>query len=84
MVKQTAIERLRKVVNYFSHMHEDFNHRFTEAELMKIATFSLSEQGGRVHECADSWPPFLLKAVLKAKLGAKLDETLVKRAGDLC
>jgi len=78
-----GIETLRRMTQYFNQQKEDFNYDHTLAELVKIWTFVASEQGGRVHEMADSWPPFLLRAVLNAKLGAKIDEEIVERAGGL-
>jgi hypothetical protein len=83
-VKRPAINELRIMVDYFNSQHEGVNSRFTHAELLKIWYFATSEQGGRVHECYDQWPEYLLNAVLKAKLGAKISEKTVGQAGKEC
>jgi hypothetical protein len=82
--KTYAIEELRSMVGYFNTQHEGVNTSYTMGQLHKIWRFVQSEQGGRVHECYDHWPRYLMRAVLRAKLGAKLPEKIVKRAGEEC
>jgi hypothetical protein len=67
-----AIDELRKMVDYFNSQHEGHNAQFSHVELLKIWKFATSEQGGRVHECYDHWPDYLLRAVL-ALLPSTLD-----------
>lgn len=75
-----AIEDLRRMVRYFNNLDESFNQRFCHMDLRKIWAFASSEQGGRVHECADCWPRYLLAAVLGGALGAQMPEKLIERA----
>lgn len=82
--KLTTIEGLRRMVNYFNSQNETFNSHFTYEELLKIWAFVNSKQGGRVHECADQWPNYLLNAVLKVDVGEKVSEKLVIDAGKEC
>jgi hypothetical protein len=70
------------MVRWLDYQNENFNTQWTMPELMKLAAFSFSEQGGRVHECADSWPDYLLDAVLAAEEGALIDEAIVQRASE--
>lgn len=76
----SPVQELRSMVKYFDCLNESFNGAFTHKQLLKIWMFHYSKQGGRVHECADHWPDYLLSAVLKGKVGAELPESVVKRA----
>jgi hypothetical protein len=82
LATEAAVEQLRAMVRYFDYMNETFNTRFTLPELQKIHAFSRSEQGKWVPEFADSWPQYLLRAVLRGRLGAPVSAALVKRAGE--
>lgn len=81
--KEAAAETIRRWAKYLDYQRESFNTRWTMEELRKLLTFAFSEQGKHVHECYDSWPDFLLEAVLSAPEGALIDADVVKRAGEL-
>jgi hypothetical protein len=81
--KEFPADTIRRWARYLDYQNETFNTSFTMEELRKVLTFAFSEQGKYVHECADSWPGFLLDAVLAAPEGATIDADVVKRAGEL-
>jgi hypothetical protein len=80
---EAAADTLRRWTRYLDWQRESFNTRWTMVELRKLLAFAFSEQGKWVHECMDSWPDFLLEAVLTAPEGAVIDADIVKRAGEL-
>jgi hypothetical protein len=62
---EPAIETLRRLVRHCGWQNETFNCSFTVEELLKLYAFSETEQGKNVNEMWDTWPEWLVQAVLK-------------------
>lgn len=82
MRDKTAADTLREWAKYMDWQSETFNTLWSMDELRKLLTFAFSEQGKHVHECMDSWPQYLIDAVLAAPEGAAIDPAIVTRAGE--
>jgi hypothetical protein len=61
---ETPIENLRRMVKYFDYQNESLNGDLSLDELFKVWRFMDSEQGGRVNECYDTWPPWFIEMVV--------------------